>query len=45
MKCINCKAELNKYDGNNGLPLFDGRVCDTCNRKVIVARLGEIYGK
>jgi hypothetical protein len=42
-ECINyyCK---NKFTyGNNGRPLFDGRVCDTCNDLVIEERIKNLY--
>jgi hypothetical protein len=34
------------YDGwgNNGTPLVDGRVCNTCNDAVIVARMMLLQG-
>jgi len=40
-KCKNpaCLNELNKYGGNNGLPLFEGNVCDSCNLLVLAARI------
>lgn len=39
-KCKLCKKEIIGY-GNNGSPLVEGRVCDDCNKKVLLARLVE----
>lgn len=38
MKCELCKNEITGY-GHNGEPLTEGKVCDNCNHKVIIARL------
>lgn len=38
MKCAICKNKIIGY-GNNGRPLVDGLVCDSCNLKVILERL------
>mgnify|MGYP007073230685 FL=1 len=36
--CAFCEEVYDGW-GNNGNPLVDGRVCDTCNNAVIVARM------
>ena len=38
--CALCNQYIQGY-GNNGAPLIDGIVCDTCNVKVIVCRLTQ----
>ena len=38
MKCAICGNEIQGY-GNNGRPLVNGKVCDSCNWKVISERL------
>ena len=40
-KCVICKKEFDGY-GNNAEPLAEGRCCDACNEKVIIARLKRI---
>ena len=47
MKCCLCKREIEKVgtwiQGNNAMPLKDGRCCDECNyTQVIPARLREM---
>lgn len=46
--CCLCGRTVSGY-GNNAQPLADGRCCDDCNRKVILARLkvylGEMMGE
>lgn len=37
-KCVVCKGPYEGY-GNNAYPLKEGRCCDDCNIKVIVARI------
>ena len=43
MKCCLCKKEIEIKgtwkEGNNAMPIKDGRCCDNCNIKVILARL------
>lgn len=41
-KCCNyyCKNTIDY--GHNGQPLFNGRVCDTCNKLVIQERINQI---
>ena len=44
MKCCICDNEIevepNGWDeGNNAMPLKDGRCCDECNGKVIMERV------
>ena len=36
--CAFCEEVYDGW-GNNGSPLVDGRVCNTCNNAVIVARM------
>lgn len=43
MKCKLCKMEIGTY-GNNGAPLVNGKVCDTCNTKVVIARMNLARG-
>ncbi len=33
-----CRNSLKNYYGHNGQPLFDGRVCDDCNKLVVLER-------
>ena len=35
----NPKEDVYWYEGNNALPLADGRCCDTCNSIVIADRI------
>lgn len=41
-KCCICKKEYEGW-GNNAEPLAEGLCCDECNKKVIKARIEEIY--
>ena len=41
MKCALCGKEISGH-GNNGEPLVKGRVCDSCNWKVILERLHRV---
>lgn len=51
MKCCLCnqeiEVEISGWDeGNNALPLKDGRCCDECNNaKVIPARINNIINR
>jgi hypothetical protein len=42
INCSNywCRTEFKH--GNNGLPLYNGRVCDTCNDNVIKERINRL---
>ena len=47
MKCCICKGEIEVKgtwtQGNNALPIKDGRCCDTCNfTKVIPKRISNL---
>lgn len=51
MKCVSCDKEI-KADpitgwdsGNNGLPLFNGSVCDECNKLVLLMRIKMLQPK
>lgn len=45
MKCAYCHQDIQPEpltgwaEGNNGLPLVDGRVCNGCNDLVVMERL------
>jgi hypothetical protein len=39
--CAVCRRPFSG-PGHNGWPLTNGRVCDVCNRVVLVARVGEM---
>ena len=45
MKCAYCHQDIQPEpmsgwdQGNNGLPLVDGRVCNSCNDLVVMERL------
>ena len=46
MKCCLClkDIEITSYgwsEGHNAQPLKDGRCCDSCNYKVLMARIGN----
>lgn len=41
-ECKNYYCKNTFTYGNNGLPLFDGRVCDTCNKLVIEERINRL---
>lgn len=41
-KCCICGKEYEGW-GNNAQPLAEGQCCDGCNKKVIKARIEEIY--
>lgn len=43
-KCCICGREFEGW-GNNVEPLAEGQCCDECNKKVIKARIEEIYKK
>lgn len=38
--CVICSGNYTGY-GNNAMPLDEGRCCDDCNWKVIIARMRE----
>jgi hypothetical protein len=40
-KCCLCGGDYDHW-GNNASPIKDGRCCDACNQKVILARLDKI---
>lgn len=40
-KCAYCGKKIEGY-GHNGQPLVNGRVCDDCNKNVILTRLEQI---
>lgn len=41
-KCCICGKEYEGW-GNNAWPLAEGECCDECNKKVIEARIEELY--
>jgi hypothetical protein len=42
IKCNNYWC-FNEFEhGHNGLPLYDGRVCDACNKNVIKERINRL---
>jgi len=34
--CVNCKMQVSQKHSHNGLPLFEGRVCNKCNSEKVV---------
>jgi len=38
MKCDNCDRMI-RGRGHNGMPLVEGKVCDECNKEVLIERM------
>ena len=41
-ECVSYYCENKINYGHNGLPLFNGRVCDDCNKLVIEERINQL---
>lgn len=44
MKCKICGKEIEGY-GNNAMPVYPGRCCDSCNYNVVIPRRIQLANK